>query len=120
MTDDLSTVTHAELIADVVGIQQTGVPCGLVNRRVEPGYVLANGTVLLESEKDKDGYYIGGAGMDGVYLRTSERYEPLPGLDGKPLAFRRVGPRSVLARLNAQPKQKQERTAHKKSAERDR
>ena len=69
MTDDF---THVEHMEDVVGIRQTGVPCGLVNRRIEPGYVLANGTVLLESEKDEDGRYIGGAGMEGMYLRTNE------------------------------------------------
>ncbi len=101
MTDDF---THAEHMGDVVGIQQTGVPCGLAGRHTEPGYVLANGTVLLESEKDKDGRYIGGAGMDGMYLRTNERYEPLPGPDGKPAAFRRASPRSVLEQLKTQEK----------------
>ena len=99
MTDDLFTVTHAELMADVVGIKQTGVPCGLVNQRIEPGFVLENGIVLLESEKDKDGQYIGGAGMDGMYLRTNERYVPLPGPDGKICAFSRVDKNSVLEQL---------------------
>ena len=111
MMDDLFTVTHAELMADIVGIQQTGVPYGLFNRRIEPGYVLKNGTVLLESEKDGAGRYIGGAGMDGMYMRTNERYEPLPGLDGKPRAFRRVDRNSVLEKLKAQ--EKQEKTKQK-------
>ena len=71
MAGDLSTVAHAELMEDVVGVRQTGVPCGLVNQRMEPGFVLANGVVLLESEKDKYGRYTGGAGMDGMYLRTN-------------------------------------------------
>ena len=112
MTDDF---THVEHMEDVVGIRQTGVPCGLVNRRIEPGYVLANGTVLLESEKDEDGRYIGGAGMEGMYLRTNERYEPLPGPDGKPLAFRRVGPHSVLEHLKAHEKQEKIRQKPKET-----
>ena len=78
MTDDF---THVEHMEDVVGIRQTGVPCGLVNRRIEPGYVLANGTVLLESEKDEDGRYIGGAGMEGMYLRG------FPARTGSPSLF---------------------------------
>jgi len=86
-------------MADVVGIQQTGVPCGLFNRRIEPGFVLDNGTVLLESERDRAGLYIGGAGMDGMYLRTNERYEPVRDGDGRLLAFRRVDHQSVLNRL---------------------
>ena len=112
MTDDF---THVEHMEDVVGIRQTGVPCGLVNRRIEPGYVLANGTVLLESEKDEDGRYIGGAGMEGMYLRTNERYEPLPGPDGKPLASRRVGPHSVLEHLKTHEKQEKIRQKPKKT-----
>jgi hypothetical protein len=42
-----------------------------------PGYVLENGVVLLESEKDGDGCYKGGAGMDGMYLQTGQRYTPV-------------------------------------------
>ena len=45
--------------------------------RMIPGYVLADGTVLLESEKDVDGSYKGGAGMDGIYLQTRDRYMPV-------------------------------------------
>ena len=45
--------------------------------RTIPGYLLDNGTVLLDSERDTDGSYIGGAGMDGMYLRTPERYSPV-------------------------------------------
>ncbi len=42
---------------DYVKIKQTGVLCGLYQKRVEPGYVLENGTALLESEKDEQGRY---------------------------------------------------------------
>ena len=43
-----------------ISIVQTGVPCGLIQKRMEPGYVLADGTVLLESERDANGFYRGG------------------------------------------------------------
>lgn len=92
MNDELRAVTHRELMEQVVEIKRTGVPCGLPGQRqrMEPGFVLKNGAVLFESEKDGKGLYIGGAGMDGMYLRTPERYEPLLGADGEILAFRRV------------------------------
>ncbi len=35
-----------------ISIVQSGVPCGLFQKRTEPGYLLADGTVLLESERD--------------------------------------------------------------------
>ena len=105
MTDELVTFSMTELMADVVKIQQTGVPCGLSGQRIEPGFVLANGTVLLESEKDEKGRYIGGAGMDGMYLRTNERYEPLIDEDGTLLAFRRVDSDSVMNQLLVQKMQ---------------
>ena len=41
-----------------------------VNQRKEPGYVLDNGLVLLESERDSQGNYKAGAGMDGMFLQT--------------------------------------------------
>ncbi len=72
MADELQNVSQQ--MSDVVKVRQIGVPCGLFEKRTEPGFVLENGTVLLESEKDEQGRYIGGAGMDGMYLRTPERY----------------------------------------------
>lgn len=120
MKDNLQTVSHAELMADVVGIRQSGVPCGLFNRRTEPGFVLDNGTVLLECEKDAQGRYIGGAGMDGMFLRTPERYEPVRGEKGQILAFCRVEPQSVLDKLRTPPRQDHNKAAPKKSAERER
>ncbi len=47
MTEELQTITHQELMADVVRVRQIGVPCGLFSKRTEPGFVLENGTVLL-------------------------------------------------------------------------
>jgi len=61
-------------------------------QRMEPGYVLWNGTVLLESERDSSGCYQGGAGMDGMYLRTPELYRPVYTDDGRLWAFRQVQP----------------------------
>lgn len=38
--------------AEIVGIAQEGVPYGLAGHITEHGFVLENGTVLLESKKD--------------------------------------------------------------------
>jgi len=97
MADELQTVSQQ--MSDVVKVRQIGVPCGLFEKRTEPGFMLENGTVLLESEKDEQGRYIGGAGMDGMYLRTPERYSPVQGQDSKILGFRREDPQSVLNKL---------------------
>lgn len=47
------------------------------HRRMRQGYVLENGIVLQESEKEKRGNYKGGAGMDGMYMQTFTSYEPV-------------------------------------------
>ena len=86
MTDELVTFSMAELMADVVKIQRTGVPCGLSGQRIEPGFVLANGTVLLESEKDEEGRYIGGGGMGGGDFRAKKRDEAVVEGGGAPPA----------------------------------
>jgi len=75
-----------------IGITQSGVPCGLFQKRIEAGYMLADGTVLLESERDSFGRYRGGAGMDGVFLQTGKLYAPIRGADGQPRAFQEVKP----------------------------
>lgn len=71
----------------MVKIKQLGVPMGLFNRRIDPGYVLEDGCVLIESERDEFGRYIGGAGMDGMYLRTNRRYEPVRDDAGEIIGF---------------------------------
>lgn len=58
-----------------------------VNQRKEPGYVLDNGLVLLESERDSQGNYKAGAGMDGMFLQTGRIFEPIRYPDGEILAF---------------------------------
>lgn len=75
-----------------VDIQQRGVPYGYPKERIEPGYLLRDGTALLERERDATGCYIGGAGMDGVYLKTGQLYRPVYSEDGHLLAFRPVRP----------------------------
>ena len=71
-------------------VANEGVPCGLISKHVEPGFLLVDGTVLLESEKDENGFYIGGAGMDGMYLKTGTLYEPVRDDNGKITSFRRM------------------------------
>ena len=46
-------------------------------KRQVSGYLLSNGTVLLESEKDENGFYVGGDYVNGEYLKSQERYEPV-------------------------------------------
>lgn len=52
-------------------ITDFGVTIGLtgVNQRKEPGYVLDNGLVLLNSERDSQGNYKAGAGLDVCFYR---------------------------------------------------
>ena len=75
-----------------IDIAQSGVPCGLIQKRIEPGFLLADGTALLESERDSFGRYRGGAGMDGMYLQTGQLYAPVRGVDGQVKAFQKVKP----------------------------
>lgn len=90
MADGRYDITLDDVPAQIVEIAQVVVPIGYINRRTDPGYMLANGTALLESEKDEAGFYVGGAGMDGMYLRTPARYEPVRDEDGTVIAFRRM------------------------------
>ena len=90
MDDGRYALALDEVPAEIIAIRQTGVPCGLIQPRMEAGYLLTDGTTLLESEKDENGFYIGGAGMDGMYLRTPQRYEPVRDDNGKVTAFRHM------------------------------
>lgn len=92
-------MTLDEAPAEIIAIRQVGVPCGLIQPRMEAGYLLADGTALLEREKDENGFYIGGAGVDGMYLRTPQRYEPVRDDRGKVTAFRCMS--SYLTRFNS-------------------
>lgn len=73
-------------------IREREIPYGMWEQRIEPGYILWNGTVLLESERDDSGCYWAGGGLDGMYLRTPELYRPSYTDDGRLWAFRQVRP----------------------------
>lgn len=92
MGNDRYAMTLGDIPAELVGIRQEGVSMGLTQRRTQAGYLLEDSTALLETEKDENGFYLGGAGMDGMYLKTSERYEPVRDEDGRVTAFRRISP----------------------------
>ena len=87
MTPDKSNQLGPE-----IPIKTTAVPMGLpgANRRTVDGYVLTDGTVLLESERDTQGRYYGGAGMDGMYLRTPRLFTADKNESGEIRAFREV------------------------------
>lgn len=86
----MSDTKHEQAVGPEIGIRQTGVPYGLLRRRTEQGFVLSDGTVLLESERDESGRYKGGAGMDGMYLSTGRLYKPLFDGEGSIRAFQEV------------------------------
>lgn len=72
----------------ILSIRQTGVHAGLTATHTEPGFLLSDGTAILESEKDENGFYVGGTGMDGMYLKTGRLYEPVRDEDGAVTGFR--------------------------------
>ena len=84
------TNTLGNVPASIVEIKEVGVPMGLSRPRIADGFQLVNGTVVLEDMRDENGYYIGGIGMDGMYMRTNELYEPC--FDGEDFinAFRQM------------------------------
>ena len=69
-----------------------------VNQRKEPGYVLDNGLVLMESERDSQGNYKAGAGMEGMFLQTGRVFEPIRYPDGEILAFLECQPERTRAK----------------------
>ncbi len=75
-----------------VTVTCSGAPYGLVQKQTELGYLLADDTVLLETERDGFGRYRGGAGMDGMYLQTGRLYAPVRSADGEIRAFQEVKP----------------------------
>lgn len=85
------SLTERDCGPDIL-IREREVPCGLAEQRIEPGFILRNGTVLLESERDDSGCYKAGGGLDVMYLRTVELYRPSYTDDGRLWAFRRVKP----------------------------
>lgn len=82
----------SEQLGPEIPIKERELPMGLpgVNRRMVSGFMLANGFVLLESERDSLGRYYGGAGMDGMYLRTPHIFTPVRDASGEIRVFREV------------------------------
>ena len=90
MEENRYTNTLAEVPAQIIEIRRMGVPMGFINKRTEDGYVLGDGCAVMESSRDANGFYIGGSGMDGMYLATENRYEPVFDDDGSITAFRQI------------------------------
>lgn len=53
------------------------IVCSWSGRCYEECYRLSNDTILLPSERNSAGDYYGGAGMQGMYLRTGILYCPV-------------------------------------------
>lgn len=90
MEQNRYTNTLAEVPAHIVEIKSVGIPMELINKRTEDGYILSDGCSVMESSRDANGFYIGGAGMDGMYLATENLYEPVFDDDGCITAFRQI------------------------------
>lgn len=90
MGNDRYQMTLEEVPGIILGIQQKGALMGTSTNRIESGYLLSNETVLLESKKDENGFYVGGADMNGIYFSSQERYEPVRNEDGAITGFRQM------------------------------
>ena len=66
------------------------VPSSFSARQMEHGYRLSNGTLLMTSQRDAEGYYLGAVGLDGIYLRTGTRFQPVYDEHRHIQAFRKV------------------------------
>ena len=53
------------------------IPCSLSGQFCETGYRLCDNTILLSSERDAEGNYYGGVGIQGMFLRTGIVYRPV-------------------------------------------
>lgn len=89
-----------ERLGPEIPIKTRELPMGLpgVNRRTVSGFVLATGFVLMDSERDPQGRYYGGVGMDGMYLRTPHIFTPVRSEAGEIRAFREVLPEPIQTR----------------------
>ena len=90
MGNDRYQMTLEEVPGTILSAQQEGVLMGTSTKCIESGYLLSNGTVLLESEKDENGFYVGGDYGNGEYLKSQERYEPVRNEDGAITGFRQM------------------------------
>jgi hypothetical protein len=94
-----------EQLGPEIPIKTKEIPMGLpgINRRMVQGFVLTNDVVLLDSERDPQGRYYGGAGMDGMYLRTPHIFTPVRDATGEIRAFREVLSKPYKSRKRGEP-----------------
>ena len=90
MGNDRYQMTLEEVLGTILSVRQEGVLMGISTKCIVSGYLLSNGTVLLESEKDENGFYVGGNYVNGEYLKSQERYEPVRNEDGAITGFRQM------------------------------
>ena len=90
MGNDRYQMTLEEIPGIILDIRQKGALMGTSTNRIESGYLLSNGTALLENEKDENGFYVGGNYVNGEYLKSQERYEPVRNKDGAITGFRQM------------------------------
>lgn len=90
MGNDRYQMTLEEIPGIILDIQQKGALMGTSTNSIESGYLLSNGTALLENEKDENGFYVGGNYVNGEYLKSQERYEPVRNKDGAITGFRQM------------------------------
>lgn len=106
--DELQPSSFAEVGAreQFAAITDFTVTMGLpgVNQRQEPGFVLDNGLVLLESERDSQGNYKAGAGMDGMFLQTGRVFAPIRYDGGEIIAFVEQPRRGNVSRNRQRPR----------------
>lgn len=72
MGNDRYQMTLEEVLGTILSVRQEGVLMGISTKCIVSGYLLSNGTVLLESEKDENGFYVGGDYVNGEYLKSQE------------------------------------------------
>lgn len=88
-----SILERGQAVGKELAIKQSEVPPRLLQKYMKPGgYILEDGTVLLESEHDREGYYCGGADVDGMYLKTDSLYVPIFDDSRQLRAFQKVIP----------------------------
>ncbi len=66
------------------------ISCDFSGRHFMQVYRLSNNAVLRSDERDSNGNYYGGIGMDGIFLRTSATYRPVYNIQNELCAFERI------------------------------
>lgn len=89
MESNRYTNTLTEVPATIIEIKKASVSYG--KEIIKDAFQLANDQVVIESKKDKHGYYAGGTmESNGHFQPTEDRYEPVYDEDGNLCAFRQI------------------------------